>query len=464
MNTSPTRFLLAIAILCLLSGLGSASAELLGDQPGEPNTLFNATGTTTYEAGNGLFSVQATPLSTLFAEGEARVDFDSTQPRSLTIDFILDANGNVVGGVPGDDLELVGTVNGFSGVLLTGEIDAFGFLNFGTTDYFDARFTVTGGQWAEAGLFEGSTIFVSWVAGGSTFAGSFTSSFSGGAKGNVGPGLPEILACRFTGGGVDTDFNWDHTLESGEMIRNGVGNLPAGIDRYQFGGQAGARTAAPPQPSGEWTHHQQTGPSGSFTFHGGTASAPAGTEIVEIRCSDPGFCSPARPAPNKQLDFDGVGTFKALGKGKSAPTFEIPDPTVTAEGNGNKTFDGTFHWFEVNVDDLGEPGSDNTGQHDPNLCPGRGFGEKSSGLHVPDPVNDPGTTIFLPATELANCDCPDFYRITIYNGVYAADVVFLPDGSIDPNSLDRTTVIYEVYGYIDGGNLQIHPPTGFDSN
>jgi len=258
--------------------------------------------------------------------------------------------------------------------------------------------------------------------------------------------------CRFTGGGVDTDGNWDHTLEDGQMIRNGAGNVPEGIDRAQFGGQAGANTAQPPQPKGEWTHHQQRGPSGSFTFHGGTASAPAGTEIVEIRCSDPRGCRPSGdpPSPAKQLDFDGIGTFKSIGKGSKAPIFEIDNPTVTAEGKGNKTFDGTFHWFEVNIDDLGEPGGFNKGAPDSEVCPSAGFGEKG-------------------AEPLANCDCPDFYRITIYDGVDAADVVWLPDGSIDLTSvlIDKDTglpkeVIYEFYGFIDGGNLQIHHPTGFD--
>jgi hypothetical protein len=262
----------------------------------------------------------------------------------------------------------------------------------------------------------------------------------------------EPAGCRFTGGGVDTDGNWDHSLEDGEMVRNGAGNLPEGIDRAQFGGQAGANTGQPPQPKGEWTHHQQTGPSGRFTFHGGTASAPEGTEIVEIRCSDPGGCKPSGdpPSPAKQLDFDGVGTFKSIGKGSKAPTFEIDNPNVTAEGRGNKEFNGTFHWFEVNIDDLGEPGGLNRGAPDSEDCPGTGFGEKGT-------------------EPLANCDCPDFYRVTIYDGVNAADVVWLPDGSIDPASLliDEVTnlpkeVIYEFYGYIDGGNLQIHRPTGFD--
>jgi len=254
--------------------------------------------------------------------------------------------------------------------------------------------------------------------------------------------------CRFTGGGVDTDNNWDHhTLEDGEMIRNGAGNLPEGIDRAQFGGQAGANTALPPQPKGEWTHHQQRGPSKRFTFHGGTASAPAGTEIYEIRCSDPGGCKPSGnpPSPAKQLDFDGIGTFKNLGNGNNAPVFEIPNPNVTAEGNGNQRFDGTFHWFEVNIDDLGEPGGMNTGAPDSAECPWTGFGEKGT-------------------VALANCDCPDFYRIVIYDGVNAEDVVRLGDGKIDQTSLRSKPVIYEFYGYIDGGNLQIHHLTGYDGD
>ncbi|MHC4120899.1 MAG: DNRLRE domain-containing protein, partial [Planctomycetota bacterium] len=256
--------------------------------------------------------------------------------------------------------------------------------------------------------------------------------------------LCEPFGCRFTGGGVGTDTKH---VEKGEMVRNGTGNLSAGIDRATFGGQAGASTALPPQPYGEWTHHQQRGPSGRFTFHGGTASAPDGTEIDEIRCSDPEGCRPSGdpPSPVKQLDFDGIGTFKSIGHGNNTPVWEIPDPNVTAEGHGNKEFDGTFHWFEVNIDDLGEPGS-----HDvpASGCPDIGFGEKG-------------------AVELADCDCPDFYRITIYDGVPAADVR-LGDGSIDKELLKSLamskSVIYEFYDYIDGGNLQIHRLTGKDRN
>lgn len=251
---------------------------------------------------------------------------------------------------------------------------------------------------------------------------------AGGLSLSVTPQEP--LACRVTGGGVDSNLNWDYSLENGSMDRK------SGVDRYQFGGQVGANTVLPPQPAGEWTHHQQSGPSGSFVFHGGTASAPAGTRIAEVECSDPGNCAPARTAPAKQIDFTGIGTFKTMGKGSRAPVFETDNAVVAAEGNGNKDFSGTYHWFEVNIDDLGEPGGSNSTP--PHLCPSQGFGKHGA------PVSP------------ADCGCPDFYRITIYNGVYADPV----SGEIVPNKQD---VLYQVWGYIDGGNLQIHPPTGFDS-
>jgi uncharacterized repeat protein (TIGR01451 family) len=243
---------------------------------------------------------------------------------------------------------------------------------------------------------------------------------------------PQELGCRVTGG------------------LNDVFATAVGDNRYTAGGQAGANTAQQPQPKGEWTHNQQSGPAGDFTFHGGTSSAPEGTEIDVIRCSDPGGCAPSGnpPSPLKQIDFDGIGTFRNIGKqGDKIPDFVLNGANVTAEGNGNENFDGTLHWFEVNIDDLGEPGNTNPmknpGDADTNLCPLIGFGEKG-------------------ATPLAECSCSDFYRITIYDGVNAADVVKNPDGSIDPSQMNRTDVIYQVWGYIDGGNLQLHHPTGFD--
>jgi|GEM_PF-2433795 len=234
--------------------------------------------------------------------------------------------------------------------------------------------------------------------------------------------------CRMTGGGVDQ--NGDTYTETGDWnglfgddkFNNGV----SGEDRYQFGGQAGANTGSQPQPKGEWTHHQQRGPSGRFTFHGGTASAPIGTEIDFITCSDPENCNPARPAPFKQLDFVGVGSFKSL---RSTQQFPPPGETIRLDSTGNPT----LHCFEVNVDDMGEPGkSGQFSEPDPNMCPPDGFGRNGS-------------------EEFGSCSCPDFYRIKIYSA----------DASLGEGECVGD-VIYEVYGYIDGGNIQLHPPTGFD--
>ena len=71
----------------------------------------------------------------------------------VAIDIQVDNLGGLLGGVPGDDLLVEGEVSlpsgFFSGVLLTGEVTAFGFRDSGgTTDDFEFKFTITGGQLA----------------------------------------------------------------------------------------------------------------------------------------------------------------------------------------------------------------------------------------------------------------------------------------------------------------------------
>jgi hypothetical protein len=197
------------------------------------------------------------------------------------------------------------------------------------------------------------------------------------------------MACRLTAGG---------------RVRN---RADRGQNAWSVGGQVGAPTGVQPQPCGEWTHSQLDGPAGRFTFHAGTASAPEGTEIAMIQCSDPDPCRPAsNPAPAKQVDFWGVGRFTNVSSGPFST-----DPRVIP---------GTSqHWFEVHCEDLGEPGN---GGHSPipeDLCPPEGS-----------------------AGRPASCECPDFYRITIH-------------ATTSPGS----AVIYEVHGYLDGGNFQTHEPT-----
>lgn len=229
------------------------------------------------------------------------------------------------------------------------------------------------------------------------------------------------LECRMTGGGVteDGEILLPALDKKGIPIEGTVAEaddemaevLDSTVDRYQFGGQVGAPTASQPQPYGEWTHHQQKGPFGKFTFHAGTASAPEGTEIDLVTCSDPGFCNPARPAPAKQIDFEGVGTFKNVQSGPLKGEV-VPD---------NNKVKLTLHWFRVHVEDIGEPG------------PGGKQPKSEDCTHVI------GTPV---VPENGDCEnCPDVYQIEIHE-------------SADPAS----DVIYSVGGFIDNGNLQIHPP------
>jgi len=204
-------------------------------------------------------------------------------------------------------------------------------------------------------------------------------------------------SCRVTGGGnitagMDSAGGWDGTLAEGKYRKG-----PGGVDRYTFGGQAGANTALEPQPQGEWTHHQQFGPDGSFVFHG---------NIIEvIECSDPSPCDPAAANGEfKQIDFAGLGVINNA-KGILFEPKEI-------------------HWFDVHIEDLGEPGN------------------KPRGVALRELNCRPeGNASYIPAP----CGCPDYYRIRIY-----ADET----GTGEP--------VYEVSGYLNGGNFQIHRPTGFD--
>jgi len=207
------------------------------------------------------------------------------------------------------------------------------------------------------------------------------------------PGEEFPLACRMTGGGANEDGSWNGAWGEGKT----------GTNFYTFGGQIGAPTARQPQPFGEWTHTQHKGPAGQFTFHMGTASAPPQTEIDFVECSDPGFCRQARPAPAKQLDWTGVGSFKNVIKSTPALANVVPGQTL--------------HWASGHVEDLGEPGR--SGKQNP------------PGPQCPVDGN---------AGQIADCDCPDYYRLEIH-------------ATEDPAS----PIIYRVHGYIRSGNIQIHP-------
>jgi hypothetical protein len=198
------RVSFAVAGAALMALMGTAMAALLGVHLTFPlisyqNTSPNAL---SYSATTKLFSIDATPSAILFASNEVHFVTGGT----LTIRLFVDNSGALVGGIPGDDLVLTGTVmrgtNIYTGILLTGEVTGFGFLESGATDQYDLRFTPTGG--ALLSYFSCGNIGVQVSSEGSTFNNSFSVNFNGRAKGNIGLEdlTPPTITCPFadTGG------------------------------------------------------------------------------------------------------------------------------------------------------------------------------------------------------------------------------------------------------------------------
>jgi len=182
-----------------------AMLTALGVAPDFPLVAYNSTGTVDYDAGTQSFDLSATPLAFLAGPPSPTTPPRAVLPaRGFDINIQVDNSGNLVGGVPGDDLVLTGSIDidgdfiaDVSGTLLTGEVTGFGHVNTGTTtDTYDFSFTPTGGAFLVGGAlsgggtwgpyYSGKDIGVTTTSENSTFDGDFTVNFSGGAKGNIG--------------------------------------------------------------------------------------------------------------------------------------------------------------------------------------------------------------------------------------------------------------------------------------
>ncbi len=186
------RYLLMVAIF--LAGFGNpVAATLLGVELAPPPSaivLYNNAGTTTYDAGTDLFSVDASPLGMNSGGSISVISPIPGGAEGVDINISVDETGSLIGGVPGDDLVVFGEVvlgaETFTGPLLTGEITDFGFSDTGgPTDLFDFLFTTTGGLLTD--LF-GANIGVTLTSESSSFTGVFSADFTGEAKGNIGTG------------------------------------------------------------------------------------------------------------------------------------------------------------------------------------------------------------------------------------------------------------------------------------
>ena len=201
------RLFLGAVVLSLAALIGIARAVLLGVTVIPPViTYVSPTPTsTTYNPVSEIFSVVTTPSTIQFSPTSPTMSI--APPRSMTINVQVDNTGALVGSVgPGPDLVISGkvtrivgtTTNVYSGLLLTGEIQTngfgYGYVGSGVSD-FDFRFTPTGG--ALEPFYTCDHIGVTLNSEGSTFIGSFTTSFQGQSKGVVGLEdlIPPTVTC-----------------------------------------------------------------------------------------------------------------------------------------------------------------------------------------------------------------------------------------------------------------------------
>jgi uncharacterized repeat protein (TIGR01451 family) len=209
--------------------------------------------------------------------------------------------------------------------------------------------------------------------------------------------------CRVTAGGNKDGITFPCLLKSNGMPDR---KTCAVFGPDTWGGQAGAQ----PGIDGNWTHHHKPGPHESFVFHS--------NDLSEIICSDPGdFCEPARFAPNRQIDFKGLGRF------------------VTEKGFPNFPTDDVC--FYVHLEDTGEPGPGGTKNDiDPALC-----------------THCPGTPI-INAVDCENCT--DYYMIRIYdNTTCTGDPIYVNGPGVPANCGPADP---KLGGYFtDKGNVQLHP-------
>lgn len=166
--------------------------SLLGVAPTFPVITFDQTGVLTYDPSSHRLDITATPISyKQTSSSPARTISDG---RDLEVHLLVDNNGVFMAGngAGGNDLLITGAIDlngngaidpGEQGTLLTGKASQFGFLEAGTTDNYDFRFTPTGGILQQ--FYAGKDIGLKVSSEISTFNGSdptkgFHVSFSGG--------------------------------------------------------------------------------------------------------------------------------------------------------------------------------------------------------------------------------------------------------------------------------------------
>jgi hypothetical protein len=191
--------LLGVAMICCLLA-NFAKADLLGVNPGYPLISFVNTDPTavSYDPISQIFSVNALPYSIYFSE----LDSGTLIVTNRSIQIQLDTDGSLVSGangfvVTGQFTQVVnGVTNNYSGVLLQGDVIAFGYLYNGDVNQFDFRVQLTGGE-LKPQFDCANDVAVAITSEESTFTGAFDTAFTGNAKGSCGPEdlTPPVVTC-----------------------------------------------------------------------------------------------------------------------------------------------------------------------------------------------------------------------------------------------------------------------------
>jgi len=194
------KMLWMAVICCLLADF--AKADLLGVNPGYPLISYVDTADPTalsYDPASQIFSVSALPYSIAFSD----LDLDEIAVSNRSLQITLDTDGNLVSGANGfvitgqfTDVQN-GVTNVYSGVLLQGNVTAFGYLNSGgPVSQFDFRVQLTGGV-LKPQFDCANDLAVTITSEDSTFTGTFTNAFTGTVKGSCGPEdiTPSVVTC-----------------------------------------------------------------------------------------------------------------------------------------------------------------------------------------------------------------------------------------------------------------------------
>lgn len=201
------RNILASALLTACLSPALALAALLGLSPGLPTIDFPSNGIIAYNATTGIVTISGTPASIYHEDPYIVAEIIGTGTGAehfITVQFQVDNQGNVVNGTGA--LTVMGSIDvdydlipEYDGVLLKADVavDGFGFLDGGTAaDAFDLRLTnITG---ALAPLYAGKDLAMSVTSQVSTeypapFNGSFVTSFTAEAEGQVGSADPVVV-------------------------------------------------------------------------------------------------------------------------------------------------------------------------------------------------------------------------------------------------------------------------------